>query len=204
MAYTPKMAGPKDADTEILEYSFVPWEYHPEGPGPGKVTATIARYGDMSNEEWGVQIVERGAFDKGLHRTMTVNRMHQLDQMIARTGVGLTLIEDADALRCEIALPATFYGRMVAEELQAGVLQGLCPEFTIPDGGAWYEPFPNRPGVEIRHVTEAHLWAIGFVDIPGLPDSGITSWEHYLGTLTEWPAYHDRVYGYKVLGTILK
>ena len=119
---------------------------------------------------------------------------------------GLTLIDDDDALRCEIVLADTHFGRLVVDELAAGLLRGLCPEYTVPNRGDWYEPLnlPSYPGMQLRHVTAAELWAISFVDQPGYPRSGIDSWTGYHAAVAEWPSYHDRIYGLKVQGTILK
>ena len=97
-----------------LEYEFAPWEYDRKGAWLGKVTATLFRYGDINGQTWGFNVIDPGAFDKLLNRLeVGVTRMHHYPEIVARAGSGLTIIQDYDALRCEIELPDTFYGRMV-------------------------------------------------------------------------------------------
>ena len=199
MAIQPKlMPGQGSKNTDPLEYWHVPMEYQRHESGLGKVTATIVRYGDIALDSWGCTVVKHGAFSGGLahgHR-VTVSRMHQVDQVVAWAGAGLTLIDDPDALRCEIELRDTHFGRMVAEELDAGLYPGLCPEFSI--FGHEDRPLKDE-GAVLRMVTRAQLWSIAFVNTPGFTCNIIDSWERYDWSVKQYPAYFDRRHIYRLL-----
>ena len=84
---------------------------------------------------------------------LIANRMHSRTQPLARTGNGLSVTDDEEALRAEVTLPDTSSGRDTAVELAQRILRGLSLEFRaikddVTDKGH-------------RIITEARMYGFG-------------------------------------------
>ena len=90
---------------------------------------------------------------------------HDNNQMLARTGGGLTLTQTAKELRAVIELPDTTLGRDVRELIRTGVLRGLSAEFrTVQD--VW--------NGNARTIREAILHGLGIVSRPAYAGATIS------------------------------
>ena len=158
-----------------FRYSDAEFEYRAADDGLGVVSGIIVRYGDVAKlGQYLTEQVEKGAFTLGQWWS---NRMHHRPHILGITGSNLTLIDDSDALRFRLELPATQLGRDTAYELDKGFLRGASVE--LGSVKARYE------GLR-RIVQESTAVRFALVDKPAYPDSLLTlnrweDWEGYRG-----------------------
>ena len=154
------------------EFRYSDLEFRQDENGLGVVTGTVIRYGDVATLPWGTEEFKAGAFT-GRMEDLIANRMHSRTQPLARTGSGLSVTDDEEALQAEVTLPDTSSGRDTAVELAQRILRGLSLEFRaikddVTDKGH-------------RIITEARMYGFGVVDKPAYPGSVATmrSWNEY-------------------------
>ena len=127
-----------------------------------KLSGVAIRYGDVAEFPWGRERFTSGAFTP--IGDVMLNAQHDRTTPLARTGAGLELRDGPDALELEAALPKTRAADDVLELVRAGVLRGLSVEFAATsermDGG-------------VRVIDKARLAAVGVVDTPAYPQSGV-------------------------------
>ncbi len=136
--------------------------------GPGIIAGPLLVYGDVAQVYGMEESIEARAFGHLGEADIIARYMHDRRQPLARTtaapGVGQLVLRDSpERLDVEIRLLDTQRGHDVAREVEAGVLQGLSPEFV-----------PVRWRVQNRSRvvhTQGRLVGIGVVDIPAYPRS---------------------------------
>ena len=82
---------------------------------------------------------------------------------LGRTGRNLVIIDTPEAMRAELSLPDTTYGRDVATEIRGGLLTGMSLEFRA-----------TKDDVVGTHrvIETARMGGFGVVDDPAYPGSG--------------------------------
>ena len=146
------------------EFRYGAIEFRQSDDGLGVVVGTVIRYGDVAKLPWGTEEFRAGTFGDLESEDLIANRMHQRTQLIARTGAGLMVIDSAEALRTEVTLPDTSFGRDTATELSLRLLRGLSVEFRA------IEDTVNEDTGH-RVVSKAQLYGFGVVDRPAYPGS---------------------------------
>ena len=156
------------------EFRYGDVEFRQGDDGLGVVVGTVIRYGDLAKLPWGTEEFKAGAFENVESADLIANRMHQRTQPIARTGAGLKVMDDGEALRAEITLPDTTAGRDVANELGLRLLRGLSLEFRA------IEDTVNED-TQHRVVSKAEMFGFGVVDRPAYPGSvaSMRAWGEY-------------------------
>ena len=130
--------------------------------GPGVITGTILRYGDVAN----IGGFYRERFESGSVSwdDVILNLHHDRKQPVARTGAGLTIQDSGGELRMRAEIPDTIYGRQARELIDNNIVRGLSAEFIPSD-----ESFDNN----VRVIKRAELFGVGIVDRPAYPASTI-------------------------------
>ena len=147
---------------QVTEYRFAEFELRAGGDdrSPGTLAGVAMPYGTVADLGGGLrERFEPGAFgpDPG-GRDVLANWQHSREAPLGRTGGGgLTLADGPDALRAELALPATAAGRDVAELARRRVLRGFSVEFTAAK---------DRFEGGVRVVMRATLSGLAIVDRP--------------------------------------
>ena len=154
------------------EFRYGALEFRETEGGVGVVTGTIIRYGDRATFPWGTEEFKAGAFGILDGAVFKANRMHQRWQPLGRTGRNLVITDTPEAMRAELTLPDTTYGRDVATEIRDGLLTGMSLEFRA-----------TKDDVVGTHrvIETARMGGFGVVDDPAYPGSGaeMRSWEEY-------------------------
>jgi len=134
-------------------------------PGPLVLDGLVLPYGKRAKIGQFSEEFRAGAFKaSGTLDDVIVNIQHDRTKPVARTGAGLVLNDDEDALRAVIDVPETSYGREAAELVEARILQGFSVEFRAIE---------QEWNGKHRIVTAAHLVGIGLVDRPAYSDAQI-------------------------------
>ena len=124
-------------------------ELHSDPSGPGRLTGTIATYGEESRDS------RRHVFEAGSLKWdsagVTLNRQHVRGAPITR----ITPILDGDRIVIDHVLPDTAAGRDAAQEVRSGLLRGLSAEVRIGR---------DQHDAGRRLILEAELVAVGLVD----------------------------------------
>ena len=131
--------------------------------GPVNIAGLVLPYGCRA-EIGGKFSEEFRAGSIGQSGDVILNIQHDRTKPVARTGAGLNLNHDADAIRASIDLPNTVYGREAAELVEARILRGFSVEFRAQD--------QEWDGTH-RTITKAELVGIALVDRPAYSDAQI-------------------------------
>ena len=134
-------------------------EFRAEGDtvsGPLLVYGDEARFGDWRER------FEPGALHIG--NDVIANLQHDRSRPVARTGAGLSLKSDDQAVRASITWPNTSYAREARELVDAKIVRGFSVEFR-----AVKEAWEGKT----RVIREAVLLGLGLVDRPAYPASVI-------------------------------
>ena len=155
------------------ERRYTDLEFRQTDDGLGVVTGTVIRYGDIATLPWGTEEFKAGAFTDRIDNEIVVaNRMHQRDQLLARPGAGLVIVDDEESMRAEITLPDTTAGRDTAYEVAKGLLRGLSLEFMSLKDGIVRNTH--------RVIEQARMSGFGVVDRPAYQGSVVTMrWAEY-------------------------
>ena len=144
---------------ETLEYRFTELR-----AADDRIVGTLIRYGDTA--KIGGRFTERFTPGSVRYDDVIVNVMHNRTMPVARTGGGLELRQEGDALIAEIKPPDTTFARDARAMIDAGILRGLSMEFK-----------PDQGKVEWRNderiISGAELYGIGIVDRPAYKESEI-------------------------------
>jgi len=141
--------------------------------GKTTITGLAVPYGKKSSELWGFrEIIAPGAFRKTLEGSTDVRAdvEHDRNIKLARRKSGtLTLTDGPKGLRVAIDLPNTTVGRDTAEEVRAGLLDGMSIGMIVK--GESYEG--SDPNI-VRTVTAADLTAVTLTQFPAYPQTAGT------------------------------
>lgn len=155
------------------EYRYADFEVREDDDGRPVVAGTVIRYGEVAKLPWFSEEVKAGAFGDVESRDLIVNRMHQRSQPLARTGVGLRMMDSSESLQAEVTLPDTTIGRDTAVEVSSRLLRGLSIEFRSTK-----ETFDEKKNH--REIVEADLYGFGIVDRPAYSGSmAQMRWQEY-------------------------
>lgn len=131
--------------------------------GPVNIAGLVLPYGRRA-EIGGKFSEEFRAGSIGQSGDVILNIQHDRTKPVARTGSGLNINHDSDAIRASIDIPDTVYGREAAELVEARILRGFSVEFRALED----EWDGNH-----RTVTRAELVGIALVDRPAYTDAQI-------------------------------
>ena len=124
-----------------------------------RLVGTVVSYGDVA-------VVagqpERFAPGSLLCNDAILNRQHQRDRPLARTGAGLVLRDTPDGLHMEAELPSTSEANDVLTLVRSGVLRGLSAEFEV---------LAEHFEAGVRVIDSANLSGLAIVDRPAYPAS---------------------------------
>ncbi|MYA41281.1 MAG: hypothetical protein F4Z31_05965 [Gemmatimonadetes bacterium] len=143
--------------TENIERRF--HEFRADGDtvsGPLMVYGDEARFGDWRER------FQPGSLTVG--EDVIANLQHDRARPVARTGAGLSLRDEGNALHAAIVFPNTAYAREARELVTAKILRGFSIEFR-----SIREEWQQRT----RIVHEARLLGLALVDRPAYPASQI-------------------------------
>lgn len=124
------------------------------------VAGTVVSYADEAR--LGAGFYERFTPGSIRHSDVILNIMHDPAKPVARTGHGLTIDDNANALTIRSVIPDTVYGREARELIKAGILRGFSMEFR-----AETETFEGNT----RIIKKAELSGVGLVDRPAYKQS---------------------------------
>ncbi len=126
-----------------------------------RLLGTVINYGDIAVV--GGQ-PERFAPGSLLCSDVVLNRQHQRDRPLARTGAGLILRDGPESLKMEAVLPETSEARDTLTLVSSGVLRGLSAEFEVIS-----EHYEDGT----RVIDLANLSGLGVVDRSAYPASTV-------------------------------
>ena len=143
----------------MTEHVYCAVELHADPGGPGRLTGTIATYGEESRD------ARRHVFAPGALRWdstgIVLNRQHTRAAPIAR----IVPMVDGDRIVVDHVLPDTAAGRDAATEIRGGLMTGLSAEVRIDrdkhDGGR-------------RLIQAAELVGVGLVDRAAFQSTRVT------------------------------
>ena len=110
------------------------------------------------------EVVRAGAFGDLDRANVRLDVQHRRDQVIARTGSGLVLIDSPSELRFVADLPNSPAARATVKDVKEGRLRGSSIE---------YEPIAEHTANGVLNVTRAELVGIGAVAVPAYVGSSI-------------------------------
>ena len=126
-----------------------PIEFHADPGGPGRLTGTLATFGEVSRDS------RRHVFAVGSLRWdpagVVLNRQHSRSEPIAR----ITPTVDGDRVVVDHVLPDTRAGRDAAAEIRSGLMAGLSAEIRVAR---------DRMDNGRRLIERAELVGAGLVD----------------------------------------
>lgn len=128
----------------------------------GGITGNVISYGDTAQFRGWKERFLPGS----IHwpDAVYVNLQHDRGQPVANSRAGLTLHDDATALRATVDPPDTEIGRRARELVGAGLLTGFSLEFLAEDD-EWQG--------DTRIIKRAELRGLALVDVPAYPDSSV-------------------------------
>ena len=126
------------------------------------IEGTAMRYGSIADLGAFRERFEPGAFGDVSAADVILNRQHERNNPLARTGGGGLELTDGAALQVRAVLPETRAADDVLALVRAKVLRGLSVEFRAVS---------ERFEAGIRIISRAALRAIGVVDQPAYGDS---------------------------------
>ena len=143
----------------MTEHVYCAVELHADPGGPGRLTGTIATYGEESRDS------RRHVFAPGALRWdsagIVLNRQHTRAAPITR----IVPMMDGDRIVVDQVLPDTAAGRDAAAEIRGGLMTGLSAEVRIDrdkhDGGR-------------RLIQAAELVGVGLVDRAAFESTRVT------------------------------
>ena len=141
-----------------------------------ELSGVALRYGDTATLPWGLERFEAGAFAP--LGDVILNRMHNRDMPIARTGAGLELVDTAEALRIVAKLPETRDSDDTLTLVRAGILRGLSIEFA---------PVAERMDGGVRVISAAKLSGIAVVDTGAYSQSEVQARAAHMRSLEPKP-----------------
>ena len=141
-----------------------------------ELSGVALRYGDTATLPWGLERFEAGAFAP--IGDVILNRQHNRDLPLARTGAGLELVDTAEALRMVAKLPETRDSADTLALVRAGILRGLSIEFA---------PVSERMDGAVRVISAAKLSGIAVVDSAAYSQSEVQARAAHMRTLEPKP-----------------
>lgn len=154
-----------ERETRIWRPEITQLRIEPTEDGKSRVTGLAVPYGQTSEDLGGFrEIFASGAFRDSLADGSDVlaNVEHDDRQKLGRRKTGTVELRDGeDGLRVAITLPATRVGQDTAEEVRAGLLDGMSIEFREPES-QWM----GRGADTIRKVVKATLTGVALTAFP--------------------------------------
>ena len=133
--------------------------------GERRLTGIAVRYGDTAKLAFGQERFMPGAFGDVKARDVILNRQHQRQLILARTGGGgLSLDDNERRLLVTAELPETREAEDTLKMVQSRLLRGFSIEFRATE-----ERFENRT----RIIDRAELVGVAIVDTPAYSDSRV-------------------------------
>ncbi|MBN6186320.1 HK97 family phage prohead protease [Aneurinibacillus sp. BA2021] len=142
-----------------------------EGASP-VVTGDVVMFEQLSVPLWGFrEKVRKGAFEKSLRKSVVKALWnHNSDLVLGSTkNRTLKLWEDDMALRFELELPNTTWGKDAAESIKRGDVDGVSFGFEVVRDEWNYDD----PSDVIRTLIEVNLYEISPTPFPAYPDSSV-------------------------------
>lgn len=136
------------------------------------VTGDVVMFEQLSVPLWGFrEKVRKGAFEKSLRKSVVKALWnHNSDLVLGSTkNRTLRLWEDDMALRFELDLPNTTWGRDAAESIRRGDVDGVSFGFEVVRDEWDYDD----PSDVIRTLIEVNLYEISPTPFPAYPDSSV-------------------------------
>lgn len=146
------------------EYRYVPFEVRQNEDGQTVVEGTVIRYGDTADIGGWFTEEFRAGWVQNASDLMIVNRMHNRDQPLATSELGLLIKDTPERMTAEIVLPDTTYGRDAGTEVELGLIRGMSLEFLGTKDEYDYE-------IDHRVVVQGRMFGFGLVDRQAYPDS---------------------------------
>ncbi|BAU28966.1 prohead peptidase [Aneurinibacillus soli] len=140
--------------------------------GAPTVSGDVVMFEQLSVPLWGFrEKVRKGAFDKSLRKSIIKALWnHNSDLVLGSTkNRTLRLWEDDMALRFELDLPNTTWGKDAAESIRRGDVDGVSFGFEVVKDEWDYDD----PSDVIRTLIEVNLYEISPTPFPAYPDSSV-------------------------------
>jgi HK97 family phage prohead protease len=136
--------------------------------GAAKITGYAAVFNSDSEDIGFIERIKPGAFKKALKKSdVRALFNHDPNYIIGRSGVNLHLAEDKTGLKMTVdPIPTETY-RMVAENINAGLVTQQSFAFTVADD-EWNEDYTQRT---IKEVDE--IFDVSPVTYPAYPDTTV-------------------------------
>ena len=135
-----------------------------------RVSGTVVAYGDEARIGSMRERIMPGAFSP-LPSDVLMDVQHDRGAIVARSGAGLTIVDDKAALRFVADLPDTPRASQALADVRAGLLRGASVAMQVQR---------ERWEGTLRVIERARLLAISLVDIAAYPQSQIEARERRL------------------------
>lgn len=146
------------------ERRYAPVELRADGRG---LAGVAMPYGTVADLPFGRETFEPGAFRAALASADVILRVqHDRGRPLARTGAGLVLTDDDQALRMDAELLGTREAEDALLNVRAGILRGLSVEF---------HAISERMAGDVRTIERAEIVGIGLVDRPAYIDAVVSA-----------------------------
>lgn len=155
-------------EVRVLNLDLTQLQVEKRDDGPPKISGYAAVFNKKSEDLGFIETIKPGAFKKSLKKSdVRALFNHDPNFIIGRSGVNLHLKEDRHGLHMTVDPIMTETYRMVAENIQAGLVTQQSFAFTVEED-EWDEDFKNRTIHKVREVFD-----VSPVTYPAYPDTSV-------------------------------
>lgn len=153
--------------------SKVEFEKRDEGVDENVIEGYAAVFNKDSEDFGGwVERIERGAFSDVLNDNAVALFNHDMNLVLGRNGVNVTLSEDESGLRYKVKLPDTTFAKDLRQLIKDGIIHQSSFAFTVKEQ-RWAKP--EKTGEpHVRTITKVgRLYDVSPVTTPAYPDASV-------------------------------
>lgn len=145
-----------DKEIRVLSLDLTQLTVETREDGPPRISGYAAVFNRESEDLGFREVIKPGAFKKALKKSdVRALFNHDPNLIIGRSGVNLHLKEDKTGLHMTVDPIATSTYRMVAENIQAGLVSQQSFAFTVaPGGDEWDQDYQHRSIHEVDEVFD--------------------------------------------------
>jgi hypothetical protein len=153
--------------------SKVEFEKREDGQDENTIEGYAAVFNKDSEDFGGwVERISPGAFSDVLNDNAVALFNHDMNLVLGRNGVNVTLTEDSKGLRYKVKLPETTFAKDLRQLIKDGIIHQSSFAFTVKEQ-RWTKPDKNGEP-HVRTITKVNrLYDVSPVTTPAYPDASV-------------------------------